>query len=132
MASTEEIRSGLAEIGNEIAGIPTDDIQLEKSFTDDLDVNNRLYFGLLDAEGRRDDGNPDLRRHPLGGLARLRQPLPVPARERHGQNWGMAERIGHDFDHVAVDFGRNRDVGLFRFGLDHGDALFDQLERKLS
>ena len=40
MASTEEIRTGLAEIVNEIAGIPTDDIQLEKSFTDDLDVDS--------------------------------------------------------------------------------------------
>lgn len=40
MASTEEIRSGLAEIVNEVAGIPTEDIQLDKSFTDDLDVDS--------------------------------------------------------------------------------------------
>jgi len=40
MASTEEIRSGLADIVNDVAGIPTDDVQLDKSFTDDLDVDS--------------------------------------------------------------------------------------------
>jgi acyl carrier protein len=40
MASTEEIRSGLANIVNEVAGIPADDVQLDKSFTDDLDVDS--------------------------------------------------------------------------------------------
>jgi acyl carrier protein len=40
MATTEEIRGGLAEIVNEVAGIPAEDIQLDKSFTDDLDVDS--------------------------------------------------------------------------------------------
>ena len=40
MATTEEIRIGLADIVNEVTGIPADDIQLEKSFTDDLDVDS--------------------------------------------------------------------------------------------
>jgi acyl carrier protein len=40
MATTEEIRAGLAEIVNEVAGIPAEDIQLDKSFTDDLDVDS--------------------------------------------------------------------------------------------
>ena len=40
MASTEEILSGLAEIVNEVAGIPADDVQLDKSFTDDLDIDS--------------------------------------------------------------------------------------------
>ncbi|HEU4946210.1 MAG TPA: acyl carrier protein [Kribbella sp.] len=40
MASTEEIRSSLAEIVNEIAGIPVEDVQLDKSVTDDLDVDS--------------------------------------------------------------------------------------------
>jgi acyl carrier protein len=40
MASTEEIRAGLADIVNEVAGIAPDDIQLDKSFTDDLDVDS--------------------------------------------------------------------------------------------
>ena len=40
MASTEEIRAGLADIVNEVAGLPADDVQLDKSFTDDLDVDS--------------------------------------------------------------------------------------------
>ncbi|MEU5835780.1 acyl carrier protein [Streptomyces diacarni] len=39
-ATQEEIVSGLAEIVNEIAGIPAEDVKLEKSFTDDLDVDS--------------------------------------------------------------------------------------------
>ena len=40
MASTEEIRTELAEIVNEVTGIPASDVLLEKSFTDDLDVDS--------------------------------------------------------------------------------------------
>ena len=40
MASTEDIRAGLADIVNEVAGIPADEVQLDKSFTDDLDVDS--------------------------------------------------------------------------------------------
>ncbi|MCI0689912.1 MAG: acyl carrier protein [Sporichthyaceae bacterium] len=38
--SEQEILSGLAEIVNEIVGVPTSDVQLDKSFTDDLDVDS--------------------------------------------------------------------------------------------
>ncbi|MCL6551110.1 MAG: acyl carrier protein [Acidothermus cellulolyticus] len=38
--SKDEILTGLAEIINEVAGIPTSDVQPEKSFTDDLDVDS--------------------------------------------------------------------------------------------
>ncbi|MFC4036545.1 acyl carrier protein [Streptomyces polygonati] len=40
MSTKEEIVAGLADIVNEIAGIPTEDVQLDKSFTDDLDVDS--------------------------------------------------------------------------------------------
>ena len=40
MATTEEIRTELAEIVNEVTGIPASDVQLEKSFTDDLDADS--------------------------------------------------------------------------------------------
>jgi acyl carrier protein len=40
MATEQEILSGLAEIVNEVAGIPVADVQLDKSFTDDLDVDS--------------------------------------------------------------------------------------------
>ncbi len=40
MASTEEIRTGLADIVNEVAGVPAEDVQMDKSFVDDLDVDS--------------------------------------------------------------------------------------------
>ena len=40
MATTEEIRADLAEIVNEVAGVDADDVQLDKSFVDDLDVDS--------------------------------------------------------------------------------------------
>ena len=40
MATEQEIRAGLAEIVNEVAGIAADDVQLDKSFIDDLDVDS--------------------------------------------------------------------------------------------
>jgi len=38
--SEQEILAGLAEIVNEVAGIPAADVQMDKSFTDDLDVDS--------------------------------------------------------------------------------------------
>jgi acyl carrier protein len=38
--SQQEILSGLAEIVNEVAGIPAEDVELDKSFTDDLDIDS--------------------------------------------------------------------------------------------
>jgi acyl carrier protein len=38
--STDEIRSGLAEILNEVADVAPDQVTDEKSFTDDLDVDS--------------------------------------------------------------------------------------------
>ncbi len=40
MASTEEIRADVAQIVNEVVGASVDDVQLDKSFTDDLDVDS--------------------------------------------------------------------------------------------
>ena len=40
MATKDEVLEGLAEIVNEIAGIPAEDVELDKSFTDDLDVDS--------------------------------------------------------------------------------------------
>ena len=40
MPTTEEVRSDLAEIVNEVAGVDADDVQLEKSFVDDLDIDS--------------------------------------------------------------------------------------------
>ena len=38
--SQADILAGLAEIVNEVAGIPAESVQMEKSFVDDLDVDS--------------------------------------------------------------------------------------------
>ena len=40
MASTEEIQTDLATIVEDIAGVPADDVQMDKSFVADLDVDS--------------------------------------------------------------------------------------------
>ena len=47
MASTEEIRTDLAEIVNDVAGVATEDVQLDKSFTDDLDVDSLSMVEII-------------------------------------------------------------------------------------
>ena len=60
MASTEEIRAGLAEIVNEVAGIPVEDVQLDKSFVDDLDVDSlSMVEVVVAAEEKFDVKIPD-------------------------------------------------------------------------
>src|SRR5690349_10021812 len=59
-ATQEEILEGLAEIVNEIAGIPTEDVLLDKSFTDDLDVDSlSMVEVVVAAEERFDVKIPD-------------------------------------------------------------------------
>jgi hypothetical protein len=65
------------------------------AFTDDLDVTNRLYHSLMDAEGWARYGSPSDRR--FGALANLR----ASHRDDHefrlddGQSWDLVEKIGH-------------------------------------
>jgi len=60
MATTEEIRAELAEIVNEVTGIPADDVQLDKSFTDDLDVDSlSMVEVVVAAEEKFDVRIPD-------------------------------------------------------------------------
>ena len=40
MSTREEIAEGLAEILQEVAGVKTEDVAEDKSFTDDLDVDS--------------------------------------------------------------------------------------------
>ena len=51
--SQEEIRTGLADIVNEVAGIPADDVQLDKSFTEDLDVDSLSMVEVVVAAEER-------------------------------------------------------------------------------
>ncbi|MBK8463094.1 MAG: acyl carrier protein [Nigerium sp.] len=55
MATTEEIRTQLADLVNDVAGVPVEDVQLDKSFVDDLDVDSlamvEIIVGCEDAFG---------------------------------------------------------------------------------
>ncbi|MGK5531276.1 acyl carrier protein [Streptomyces sp. URMC 129] len=52
-ATREEIIEGLAEIVNEIAGIPNEEVTVEKSFTDDLDVDSLSMVEVVVAAEER-------------------------------------------------------------------------------
>src|SRR5512133_2474319 len=59
-ATTEEIRADLADIVNEVAGIPADDVQVDKSFVDDLDVDSlSMVEVVVAAEEKFDVKIPD-------------------------------------------------------------------------
>ena len=47
MATTEEIRTSLAELVNDVAGVPVEDVQLDKSFTEDLDVDSLAMVEII-------------------------------------------------------------------------------------
>lgn len=47
MATTEEIRAQLAELVNDVAGVPVDEVQLDKSFVEDLDVDSLAMVEIL-------------------------------------------------------------------------------------
>ena len=49
MASEQEVQDGLADIVNEIAGVPPEDITPEKSFTDDLDIDSLSMVEIVQA-----------------------------------------------------------------------------------
>jgi len=47
MASEQEILSGLADIVNEETGLPVDAVELDKSFTDDLDIDSLSMMTIV-------------------------------------------------------------------------------------
>jgi len=88
------------------------------AFTDNLDVNNRLFFDTLDAEGWKRQGTPDPRK-PWGSLAtlRAREHSDHGARLAEGQSWVVAEWIGHSLTtgtRAAVDRVSSLDRGINR------------------
>lgn len=66
-------------------------------FTDDLDVTNRMFYNLRDAEGQNSWGRPDVQNHPNGSLANLRNPQAPDERLRSqfGQSWDLCTKLGH-------------------------------------
>lgn len=87
-------------------------------FTDDLDVTNRLFFDLRDAEGLDSFGRPAHRRDgSTGSLANLRNPaLPERAqRDQAGQSWDLAVELGHQLtagSHLLVGRTSSQDTGV--------------------
>lgn len=60
MPTEQEILSGLAEIVNEVAGVPAADVQLDKSFIDDLDIDSlSMVEVVVAAEEKFDVKIPD-------------------------------------------------------------------------
>lgn len=75
-------------------------------FTDKLDVTNRLFWDLLDAEGWRGAKTPStdrprslahLRSQSQDGLPQRLQETPY-TRDADGQWWWLSEEIGHELD----------------------------------
>ncbi len=86
------------------------------AFTDNLDVTNRLYHNLQDAEGWTSWGRPNPAR-PDGSLANIRSETRSQAgpRLQEGQNWRMVEDIGHSLlfgSRVRVGRTSSQDLGV--------------------
>lgn len=60
MADKNEILAGLAEIVNEETGLETEEVQLDKSFTEDLDIDSiSMMTIVVNAEEKFDVKIPD-------------------------------------------------------------------------
>jgi len=53
MATQQEILSGLADIVNEVAGVPATDVQPDKSFVNDLDIDSLSMVEVVVAAEER-------------------------------------------------------------------------------
>lgn len=74
-------------------------------FTDDIDVTNRLYFNVLDSEGKDSWGRPNLKDSPNGGLAYLREEGTNFERYESGQDWRFCQDLQHNLHH-RMEVGR--------------------------
>lgn len=81
-------------------------------FTDDLDVTNRLFYNLRNAEGLNLWGQPDPRRLPLASLRRS-DVLDAALRLTAGQSWLLCEKIGHQLTRpLRIGRTSSQDVGV--------------------
>jgi hypothetical protein len=84
-------------------------------FTDDLDVTNRLFHNLLDAEGRDGFGVPLAGREPLAALRADARGDDSAERLVGGQLWRAAEAIGHRLGQpLVVTRTSSQDTGVAR------------------
>jgi hypothetical protein len=82
------------------------------AFTDDLDVTNRLFHNLLDAEARTSSGRPITRRQPLAAL-RTHSTPDSSDRLVAGQSWYLCERIGHTLENpLQITRTSSQDTGV--------------------
>jgi hypothetical protein len=80
-------------------------------FTDDLDVTNRLFDDLRDAEAFTIFGRPDAARLPLANIRRAGPDAAV--RDVEGQRWRICEDIGHALDRrLVVGRTTSQDAGV--------------------
>lgn len=82
-------------------------------FTDDLDVTNRLFFQMRDAEGQTNRGHPN-RKGPLAAL-RATAAGDADARMADGQLWHLSEELGHSLsgsDLLKVTRTSSQDAGV--------------------
>ena len=82
-------------------------------FTDDLDVTNRLFHNLLDAEALNEGGRPIPKRQPLAALRSSAGSDSI-LRLQAGQSWKLAEQVGHSDLAEPLVIGRtsSQDTGV--------------------
>ncbi len=89
------------------------------AFCDNLDLTNRLFRQLLDAEGRDPVGKPDPRKH--GSLALLRSQrhhprgnaiVDWPDRDRNGQEWWLVDRLRESPTPPMIGRTSSQDTGV--------------------
>ena len=83
-------------------------------FTDDLDVTNRLFSNLLDAEGQRYYRRQA--KQVKAPLASMRMPIPgdVAGQRRAGQSWDLPIALGHQLQNTGLKVSRttSQDAGV--------------------
>ena len=80
-------------------------------FTDDLDVTNRLFDDLRDAEAYTIFGRPDAARSPLANVRSAGVDAAI--RDVEGQRWRICEDLGHPLDRrLIVGRTTSQDAGV--------------------
>ncbi|MER5325498.1 protein DpdJ [Streptosporangium roseum] len=88
------------------------------AFLENLDLVNRLYRQLLNAEGRDPYGNPDLQGHVLAGLripddaARFAGISDEAEWDHEGQYWWLPEKLGFGARSLQISRTSSQDTGV--------------------
>ena len=82
------------------------------AFADDLDVINRMFHNLRDAEGQSSDGSPDYARHSGGSLANLRGATQNAQNEEDVQRYVHKEDTQKEDATKAKEEAKDQDQGV--------------------